>query len=226
MATNSKNVQKRADDKRRGKRSRNWQGILYPESVPDWAERIEQSGVDMVVSPLHDKDFDRETGELVKPHYHLLLLGSTQMSRDNAADIMEAIGAVVQRHSPAPDVVDRFKVVDKNHAARYLCHLDEKDKHRYDPDDVTVFGDIDYRLLAKCDEYSELKKKGLVPIFLDICEAMKKNDCFSFSQVLDWVVKFRPEWVGVVMKDLRGNIIDYGKSLYFLSKNNISYDIY
>ncbi|MGL5934083.1 MAG: Rep family protein, partial [Cetobacterium sp.] len=69
MAKNSKEVQKKADEKRAGERTRNWSFIVYPDSAPkNWVEIIQEERVPFVVSPIHDSDVNELTGELKKAH--------------------------------------------------------------------------------------------------------------------------------------------------------------
>ena len=52
-------------------RTRSYATVVYPESAPDFLERLNDLKVPCFVSPLHDKDFN-PTGEPKKPHYHVL----------------------------------------------------------------------------------------------------------------------------------------------------------
>ena len=52
-------------------RSRSYATVVYPESAPDFLERLNDLKVPCFVSPLHDKDIN-PTGEAKKPHYHVL----------------------------------------------------------------------------------------------------------------------------------------------------------
>ena len=45
------------DEKRKGKRTRNWAFLLYPESCdPAWRDLLGQMCIPAVVSPLHHQD--------------------------------------------------------------------------------------------------------------------------------------------------------------------------
>ena len=51
----------------RNVKKRNWAFIVYPDSAPaDWQEILRQTGLQCVVSPLHDSDLD-PTGEPKTP---------------------------------------------------------------------------------------------------------------------------------------------------------------
>ena len=48
--------------------------IVYPESAPsDWMNILEEQHIQALISPLHDKDIDKE-GNPKKPHYHVVLI--------------------------------------------------------------------------------------------------------------------------------------------------------
>lgn len=55
-------------------RTRNWSVIVYPESAPEnWRQILDESHIEWIESPLHEFDTN-PTGEIKKPHYHILLL--------------------------------------------------------------------------------------------------------------------------------------------------------
>ena len=64
-----------AEKKARGSdRTRNWTVVVYPESAPDnWREYVDDLHIEWVESPLHEFD-SNATGEVKKPHWHLLLM--------------------------------------------------------------------------------------------------------------------------------------------------------
>lgn len=141
------------------KRIRNFTFLIYEESVrSDWRERIDE-----LVLPgfyiYHDKDVDEE-GILKKPHYHVLVLMDSMHSRNQITEIVEYIGG-------ANGV---FKdVINSKSYARYLCHLDNPEKHRYSVEDVISFGGLDYcryivtesdrvRVVKEIIEFCDVKK--------------------------------------------------------------------
>lgn len=141
MASNSKEVQKKADEKRKGKRARSWTAVVYPESASDnWLEILSDTLVEALVSPLHDKDVE-PTGELKKPHFHVVISFTNPATYEKAKSVFESIGAVVPPES-------QCKVKDYRQMARYLCHLDQPNKHRYSTEDVVAFGGVDYKALV------------------------------------------------------------------------------
>ena len=98
MATNSKEVQRKADEKRRGSRARYWTVIVYPESAPaDWRDVIDKEHIQWIESPLHDKDTNPD-GEVKKAHWHLLLLYSGMKSYSQVKKLADNLNA------PSPEV--------------------------------------------------------------------------------------------------------------------------
>lgn len=68
-------------------RGRYWAGLIYPgDSCPDnWQELMQLSGLQILVSPLHDQDIaDAKTGELKKPHRHVIAMWMNTTTRRNA----------------------------------------------------------------------------------------------------------------------------------------------
>lgn len=123
--------------------------VVWPESC-DMAKLfaiLRESGYAIAVSPLHDKDVKDDSLELAKPHYHIIirfpsaryleptrrLVGSWLFD----ADALTSIG-------DGMDVSWYVKPVnDYPGALRYLCHLDDPEKHRYPVNEVMSFGFID-----------------------------------------------------------------------------------
>lgn len=211
MAKNTKDVQKRADAKRAGKRARAWWGVLYPESAPEnWREMIADDLVETLISPLHDKDM-LPNGEPKKPHYHVLISFKNPTTRETAAETMKRWGVVVQEHWPKPGEPDSFKVKDFKQAARYLCHLDQADKHRYEISEVTSIGAIDYAALvmSSTDEDAMLD---------EIFETMDMYGLDTYSAVVRWTRTQRPDWKPIVYRKYTRQIAEYAKGLHYESK--------
>lgn len=68
-------------------KGRYWAGLIYPgDSCPDdWEDRMKISGLEILVSPVHDQDIaDIATGELKKPHRHVIAMWANTTTRQNA----------------------------------------------------------------------------------------------------------------------------------------------
>lgn len=205
MATNSKSVQRKSDAKRAGKRARAWTAIVYPESAVDgWLDILRDQLVECLVSPLHDKDV-LPTGEPKKPHHHVVLSFKNPTTYSKACEVFEAIGAVVP-----PE--DTCRVKDFRQMARYLCHLDQPDKYRYQMQDVTSIGSIDYQSLcmSAADEDDMLDQ---------IFEAMDEYALDSYPKVVRFTKEQHPEWKSIVYRKYTRQIAEYAKGLHYEYKS-------
>lgn len=165
-------------------RGRNWATIVYPESAPvDWMERFGNLHVQGYISPLHDRDVKPVTGELKKPHYHVMMRINGKVSWQRAQSMFESVGGVGCE-----------QVNDWGAYARYLCHLDEKNngKARYNTGEVQMFGGADYFAeTATTKDQSETIK------------AMQKwcrdNGCILYNRLCDYTADERPDWYRVLI---------------------------
>ena len=128
---------------------RNYATVLYPESAKDnWLKTLQDLHIKALISPLHDKDTD-ESGELKKPHFHIMYIFDGKKSERQVREINELIGSVGLE-----------RVVSLKGYARYLCHLDDKDKHQYAISEVGALGGILYEETIKetSDKYRITKE--------------------------------------------------------------------
>lgn len=140
---------------------RNWATILYPEhyaSVEELIDKISDLHTESYLSPLHIS-----VGK--KPHYHLFICFDGKKSFSQVKAIFDSI-----------DGVGCEFVHSKRSYARYLCHLDEQNKEKYDPYDVIVFGGGDYNqfIVDDCGKYENLAS---------MLDFLTENR-FSFSEFL------------------------------------------
>lgn len=122
-------------------KGRSWAGLIYPgDSCPEnWEELMRKSGLKILVSPLHDRDVkDKETGELKKPHRHVIAMWDNPTTRRNAETFFSRFNG--------PDVILRLE--NPRGMARYLIHLDDPDKALYEPEDVLEFNGADWKKIA------------------------------------------------------------------------------
>lgn len=117
------------------KRSYNWGTIIYPESVnPSFCDIINESGVATVISPLHDSDIVKDTGELKKPHNHVIMHFNTLKSRLQVLEFVSTFGGVGAE-----------PIVSMEGSVQYLCHLNNPDKVQYNVSDIVSLCGFDWR---------------------------------------------------------------------------------
>lgn len=115
------------------RRYRGWAFILYPESAFDnWITILDDMHVPMAISPLHDLDVNEDTHELKKPHYHIIVTFDGMKSFDQVKEITDSVGGTIP--IPVNCLYSYY---------RYLCHIDNQDKVRYDVSDIILLGGFD-----------------------------------------------------------------------------------
>lgn len=158
-------------------RTRNYGTIVYQESAPpDWLSIAADFKIPMFVSPLHKDDVDENTGELKKPHWHVMIMFDSVKTREQAAELFDQIGGV------GVEVVQVLRSY-----ARYLCHLDQPDKAQYSVDDVRCFGGADYITLIgmATDKYKAI---GEMLDYLDLHTDMTYYELLMYARQerFDW----------------------------------------
>ena len=125
-------------------KGRYWAGLIYPDSCPDdWKATMQMSGLQILVSPVHDKDIeDPKTGKLKKPHRHVVAMWTNTTTRRNATRFFEQFNG--------PKTI--LRVESPRGMARYLVHLDNPEKVQYLPEDVIEINGADWKKIALTDE--------------------------------------------------------------------------
>lgn len=114
-------------------RARNFAFVLYPDSMnPNFKEILVQTHVPCFISPLHDLD-QNPTGEKKKAHYHVILMFDGKKSKNQVQEIIDSVSGVGME-----------RIESLRGYARYLCHLDNPEKHQYDINDVLSLNGSDY----------------------------------------------------------------------------------
>lgn len=126
-------------------KGRYWAFVLYTDSAPeDWKDMLQQTGLAIAVSPLHDKDYN-PTNEVKKPHYHVILCWDGPTTYKNVCSIV-----CDTLHQPHPIKIEAVKGY-----YRYLTHKDNPEKAQYNDSDIKLlngFNIEDYDLLSERDQ--------------------------------------------------------------------------
>lgn len=114
-------------------RARIWAAIVYPESAPDgWRDILDQEHIEWAESPLHDSDVNPGTGEVKKPHWHIVLAFEGKKSFEQVRDLLAPINC------PIPQRCHALKG-----AVRYFAHLDNPEKFQYATAAIVGHGGFD-----------------------------------------------------------------------------------
>jgi len=163
------------------KRSSNWNFILYSESAPEnWRGLIDETHIEWIESPLHDKDVDPD-GTLKKAHYHITLLFPSLKSFQQVEDITKRVNA------PIP-----VKCQSVKGSIRYMAHKDHPDKYQYSWSEIVCHGGADLSALCAPTATERLQ------IQKDILNFIRDNGLCEFSDLIDSIEKMgNDEWLNV-----------------------------
>lgn len=176
------------------KRTRNFACLVYPESAPEkWQEILVEQFVPAFISPLHDKD-ENPGGEIKKAHYHVMIMFDSTKTTEQAKEIFDKIGGV------GCEIVQSTRGY-----ARYLCHMDNPEKHQYLVEDVRSLCGADYTgtIGLATDKYKAIGE------MIDFCE---DNNIVSYSELLVYCRTERFDWFRVLCDNGTMVMIQYLKS--------------
>lgn len=162
------------------RRTRNYATVVYPESAPEnWQDILIEQFVPAFISPLHNLDVN-PTGEVKKEHYHVMIMFEGVKTVEQACEIFNKIGGV------GCEVVQSLRGY-----ARYLCHLDNPEKHQYDKSDVRCLCGSDYMVTIglTTDKYTAVSE------MIDFCE---ENNIYSYAQLLKYARTYKMDWFRVL----------------------------
>lgn len=150
-------------------RTRNWSCVVYPESAPEaWRDVLDELHIQWIESPLHDLDVD-PTGELKKPHWHIVLLFDGPKSYDQVK------GLLVPLRCPIPQRCQSVRG-----SVRYMAHLDNPEKHQYSMSDIVAHGGVDVADLLRPssgERYSMIR---------DMITYVRDNGIMEFQDLMDY----------------------------------------
>ena len=191
---------------KKDERARNFATVVYPDSAPDnWESIIASHLIPCFISPLHAKDID-PLNQPKKPHYHVMLMFEGKKSTEQVQDIFTSFGGVGLE-----------KVNSIRSYARYMCHLDNPDKVRYNIMDVQSLCGADYQAiigLAK-DKYNAIGE------MMDWCD---ENNILSFYVLCNYARLKRPDWFKMLCDNSSFYMKEYLQSRYWSIVNDV-YDI-
>lgn len=116
---------------------------------PAWSEAkikeflIKMIGTATIYIINHDKDMDEKTGELIEVHTHIMIEYATPRKLTTVANLLEVENNFIEI------------VRNKKGILRYLIHMDEVDKHRYDYSEVYTNSDITYEQTVLGDSLTD-----------------------------------------------------------------------
>lgn len=175
-------------------KTRAYVSIGYPESlIDDFVEVLQETHVQTLISPLHDKDID-QNGNIKKEHYHIMIMFDGPKTIEQAQKVFDSISAT--KCQPVNSVRGQ---------ARYLCHLDDPDKAQYDSGQVSCLNGADYWTLIELPSNKYQSIKEMVKWCLD-------NQTLSFAELFEYSIENNETWFRVLSDNGAYVIKEYLKS--------------
>ena len=163
-----------AEKSRGSDRTRNWTVVVYPESAPqNWREYLDELHIEWVESPLHEFDTNA-TGEVKKPHWHVLLMFGGIKSYEQVCD------CIVTLNCPIPQRCHNAKAM-----VRYMAHLDNPEKFQYNSADIKAHGGVD---IAELLRPSSSERYSLIR---EMTEYIKQEGITEFQDIMDYAAAER-----------------------------------
>lgn len=151
----------------RNVKKRYWAFILYPESAPnDWREKLQETGIQCAVSPLHDKDVNPDNTPK-KAHYHIILAYEGPTTYSNVAYLTNSLG------QPVPQPLEQLRGY-----YRYLVHKDNPEKYQYNENEITNINGFDIK------DYLDLTANQVYAILKEITVFIDDNNITEYSTLI------------------------------------------
>lgn len=110
------------------KRSNKWAFLLYQDSAPEnYLDILEEMHIPFVLSPWHDKDVDKETGEFKKAHKHGALFFESLKSYSQVSELLTE-----KLNTPAHVEI----VISPKGMYDYFTHAENPDKTLYNIEEI------------------------------------------------------------------------------------------
>lgn len=166
-------------------KGRYWACVCYPESLPtNWLEILQNSGLALAISPLHDKDVD-PTGEPKKPHYHLLLCYDGPTTYNNVKTLCDSLNSTIP-----------IKIESPRGMYRYHIHMDNPEKYQYDDRNRILMNGLDPANFNGLTETEQFKIK------CELIQLIRDNKIYEYSNLIDYLKALElKDYLTVAMKN-------------------------
>lgn len=175
-------------------RTRNYATIVYLDSAPeDWRTILAESKTPIFISPYHDKDVNAD-GTPKKPHFHVMVMFDNVKTTDQAEEFFKSFGGV------------GVEIIKSRRAyARYLCHLDNPEKFRYEIDDVRAYGGADYiHEIGTCSDKLQSIR--------EMRQYVNEFDIICYADLFDFAADNRSDWFDCLCNSGAYTMKEYIKS--------------
>lgn len=162
-------------------KNRHWTFVMYPDSLPEnYLEILQQTGLEVAISPLHNKDLDQEK-ELKKAHYHVLLCFPGPTTYKKVCSITQKLNATIPQ-----------RVLSVKGIYRYFTHKDNPEKYQYNEKEIVCLNGFDSEnFVAMTTSQIKMIVRELTDIILnkniteysEFIKFLRDNEMFDFLDV-------------------------------------------
>ena len=170
--------------KKKEQRSNKWAFLIYQDSAPEnYLDILEGLHIPYVLSPWHDKDVNKSTGEIKKAHKHGALFFETLKSYSQVSDLLKD-----KLNSPAHVEV----VMSPKGMYDYFTHAENPDKSPYNIEDIESGCGFELdKFIAEqaTDEFLndiiDLIEENHITEFEDLVKYARENNYLLLSLIID-----------------------------------------
>lgn len=149
-------------------RSSKWAFLLYKESAPkDYLEVLKEFHIPFILSPWHDKDVNRETGEFKKAHKHGALFFDSLKSYSQVSELLTE-----HLHTPAHVEIVR----SPKGMYDYFIHAENPDKTLYD------INNIESGCGFELEKF--LREQNSNEFFIRVIDVIEEKDLVEFEDLV------------------------------------------
>lgn len=165
-------------------RSNKWAFLIYQESAPEnYLEILEDLHIPFVLSPWHDKDVNKQTGEFKKSHKHGALFFDSLKSYTQVSELLTK-----KLNSPAHVEI----VMSPKGMYDYFTHAENPDKTSYDINQIEsgCGFELEKFLIEQAsktflNEVIDLIEENEITEFEELVKFARKNNYLLLSLVID-----------------------------------------
>lgn len=165
-------------------RSNKWAFLIYQESAPEnYLEVLEDLHIPFVLSPWHDKDVNKQTGEFKKSHKHGALFFDSLKSYTQVSELLTK-----KLNSPAHVEI----VMSPKGMYDYFTHAENPDKTSYDVNQIEsgCGFELEKFLIEQAsntflNEVIDLIEENEITEFEELVKFARKNNYLLLSLVID-----------------------------------------
>lgn len=164
------------EQKKKEQRSNKWTFLFYQESAPeDYLNILEELHVPFVLSPWHDKDVNRSTGEFKKSHKHGAFFFDSLKSYSQVSDLISD-----KLNGPTHVEV----IMSPKGMYDYFTHAENPEKTPYNVEDIESGAGF---------ELDKFLAENSPDLLLQVYEIMRDSNLKEFADFTDLIAQKYPD---------------------------------